>query len=298
MTITGIASKYTAAKVGPTTYRSHLAVVGFLGGNIQLSGFTEENQNDLTLASMRLANNQINEACNKFYATVELAYAVRTRTFAVQSGVISSYFGGEFVLGALVPVLYYSQVAALLSLLASYGVVFVHDRRTRRQRHSDLVLQSKHWNGERDFLIMRMQNDWNVLSRSETGGDVGWHQQLLNIGARFFATGTDATVYNFDLLRQLKEQRELVDYGVLAETSMAGVVGFDKYLRFLPIAHKNIGFCINVIKRVSGITNNCDVRMQNLEKSTILNELIFQHPYSIMYNLGQQFVPTSSTWSV
>lgn len=266
-------------------------VAGFSSQSIRASGFTEEQQNDLTLASMRLANNQINEGCNKFYATVELAYAVRTHTFAGQSGVSSDHFGGEFVLGALVPVLYYSQVATLLSLFATYGLIFVHDKRTRRERQFDQTLQSQHWKEEREFLIMRKQSDWNVLSRSEVGGDVGWHQQLLNVGARFFVTAADATGYDFGLLKELKKQPELVDYGILAETSMGEVVGFQRYLKFLPRAHKNIVFCINLIKQVSGITNHCDIRMQNLENS-ILREILFEHPYSSQLELWKQFTPT------
>jgi hypothetical protein len=161
---------YEAAKIGPNKYQSHLDIAGFSRQSIQTSGFTREQQNDLTLASMRLANNQINEACNKLYATVELAYAVRARTFPGQSGVSSDFFSGEFVLGALVPVLYYSQVAALLSLLATYGIVLVHDGRSRRERQFDQTLRSEHWGKEREFVIMRKQSDCNVLSRSTVGG--------------------------------------------------------------------------------------------------------------------------------
>jgi hypothetical protein len=286
-----VISHYGAAKIGPRKHRSHVNVAGFSSQSIRASGFTEEQQNDLTLASMRLANNQINEGCNKLYATVELAYAVRTRTFAGQSGVSSDHFSGEFVLGALVAVLYYSQVATLLSLFATYGLILVHDKRTRQERQFDQTLQSQHWKKEREFLIMRKQSDWNVLSRSEVGGDVGWHQQLLNVGAMFFATAGDATGYDFDLLKELKKQRELVDYGILAETSMGEVVGFERYLKFLPRAHKNIVFCINLIRQVSGITNNCDARVQTLEKS-ILREILFEHPYSVQLELWKQYTPT------
>lgn len=293
LTITDIASNYAAAKTGPRAYRSHLDVVGFSGPSIRDSGFTEEEQNDLTLAAMRLANNQINEACNKHYATVELAYAVRGRTFPGETGVSHDYFSGEFVLGALIPVLYYSQVAALLSFFASYGLLLVFDKRSRRQRQSDHVLQSHGWREEREFLIMRIQNDWKVLSRSEVAGDVGWHQQLLNLGGRFFASGVDVAGYDFDLLKDLKKQRELVDYDILAEISMGRVVGFDKYLKFLPSAHKNICACINAIKQISGITQNCDVRIQKLEKS-ILSELLQEHPYSVKYELWKEFVPSTS----
>jgi hypothetical protein len=290
LTIAQAILDYEAAKIGPRKYRSHVDIAGFSSQIIRTSGFTKEQRNDLTLASMRLANNQINEACNKLYATVELAYAVRMRTFPGQSGVSSDYFSGEFVLGALVPVLYYSQVAALLSLLASYGIVLVHDKRTRRERQFDQTLQSQHWREEREFLVMRKQSDWNILSRSEVGGDVGWHQQLLNVGARFFATAADATGFDFNLLKELKKQRELVDYGILAETSMGEVVGFERYLKFLPRAHKNIVFCINLIKQVSGITNHCDIRMQKLERS-ILRELLFEHPYSVQLELWKEFTP-------
>jgi hypothetical protein len=123
------------------------------------------------------------------------------------------------------------------------------------------------------------------------GGDrIGWHQQLLNVGARFFATVTDAAGFDFDLLRELKKQRELVDYGILAEISMGEVVGFQRYLKFLPRAHKNIAFCINLIKQVSGITNHCDIRMQKLEGS-ILRELLIEHPYSVQLELWKEFTP-------
>jgi hypothetical protein len=296
LTIAQVILQYEAAKIGPSKYRSHVDIAGFSGQSMQVSGFTKEQQNDLTLASMRLANNQINEACNKLYATIELAYAVRTRTFPGPSGVSSDSFSGEFVLGALVPVLYYSQVAALLSLLASFGMVLVHDKRSRRERQFDQTLQSQHWGEERESLIMRKRSDWNVLSRSTVGGNVGWHQQLLNVGSRFFATVADAAGFDFNLLKELKKQRELVDYGILAEISMGEVVGFQRYLKFLPRAHKNIAFCINLIKQVSGITNHCDIRMQKLEGS-ILRELLFEHPYSVVLELWKEFTPVFTAGS-
>lgn len=114
-------------------FKNHWQVAGLWSGeSLKVSGFTNDEKVCLTLDSMRLANNQINEACNKLYATVELANAVQKRLD--KEGIASDRFSGEFILGALVPVLYYSQVAALLSLLSSYGILFVRDQRVKAER--------------------------------------------------------------------------------------------------------------------------------------------------------------------
>ena len=238
---------------------------------------------------MRLANNQINEACNKFYATVQLAHTVRERTFLGQVGVSADTFGGEFVLGALIPVLYYSQVAALLSLLSSYGLLFVRDRRDKHQRNIDSRLKSTGCMNDWGFLLMRTWDDWHLMSRREEGKHSRFHKQLLRIAERFFASGTDIASFDSKLLNQLKGLCESVDYSILGETSLAGLIGFEQYLRFLPRAYNNIVFCIQVISRISGITNRCDVRIRNLRP--LLDELL-QHPYSVKLELWKHLPPT------
>ena len=288
--LASITSHYRAAKSRCRTYRNHLEIVGLSDyGFLKVSGFARDERYHLTLASMRLANNQINEACNKFYATVELARTVKDRTYLGQEGISSEHFGGEFILGALIPVLYYSQIASLLSLLSSYGVVFVRDKRSREQRHMDHVLKSQNWGNQFEFFVMRTRHDYVVHSRSEVGNTSRFHQQLFTIAEKFFASGVDVKLFDFNLLRELKKQRELVDYSVLGETTIKEAMGFDTYLKFLPKALNNLRCCIEVINRISGITNNCDIRLSNLEKS-ILPEL-FQHPYSIKVDLSKQIFP-------
>ena len=279
---------YKSADIGPRTHKAHLHIIGLADQcSLRLSGFSAEERNDLSVASMRLANNQINEACNKLYATVQLAHTVRERTFLGQVGVSADTFGGEFVLGALIPVLYYSQVAALLSLLSSYGLLFVRDRRDKQQRSVDSTLKSAGWVNDWEFLLMRTRDDWRLMSRREEGKHTRFHKQLLRIAERFSASGTDVASFDFELLNQLKGLRESVDYGILGETSLAGVIGFEQYLKFLPRAYHNITFCIQTISRISGITNGCDVRIaQNLKP--LLDELS-RHPYSVKLELWKGF---------
>jgi hypothetical protein len=248
-------------------------VVGLSGERtIKISDFAEDEKINLTRSSMMLANNQINEACNKLYATVELANAARKRTYSGEEGIASDFFSGEFILGALVPVLYYCQVAALLSLLSTYGILFLRDRREKEQRRKDQVLKNLKWMSEHEFLIIRMQKDWRVTSRSQECKSDGWHIQLVSIGRRFLASGVDCSGFDFELIEELKTQRERADYRVLGGTSMESV-GFQKYLELLPRAHSNIRYCISAIRRVTRITNNCDTRLTNLEKTELANLL-------------------------
>ena len=299
--IPDLAAAYRNAVSGPNSSRNFIGILGIHGRNvIKVAGFTQDENNSLTLATMLLANNQINEACNKFYATVELANAVKERTFSGSIGVSSDHFSGEYVLGALIPVLYYSQVAALLSLFSAYGLLFVRDRRTRQERQPDSELQRLGMQQEYDFLVIRTQNGWSLRSRSQmAGGNRNrFHQQLIAIGNRFFASGTDANGFDFNLIRDLKAKRELADYSILGYVSQRDVMGsFESYMRFLPRAYANIKFCIETISRIDRITNNCDRRIHTLESSALA--LLFTHPISIQLNLLAQmpssFVVTTTT---
>jgi hypothetical protein len=107
---------------------------------------------------------------------------------------------------------------------------------------------------------------------------------------RFFASGTDVVSFDFDLLNQLKTLREQVDYSILGETSLSGVIGLDTYLKYLPRGYGNIMLCIQTISRISGITNGCDVRVQRHLKP-LLDQLL-QHPYSVKLELWKQLPST------
>lgn len=296
-----LAEAYRSAASGSQSRKNFIQILGIHGQNvIKVAGFTQDETNSLTLATMSLANNQINEACNKFYATVELASAVKERTFGGSIGVSRDHFSGEYVLGALIPVLYYSQVAALLSLFSAYGLLFVRDRRTRDERRSDPELTRLGWQQEYEYLVIRTQHGWVIKSRSQVAGGnrSRFHQHLIAIGERFFASGTDAIGFDFGLIRDLKAKRELADYSILGYTSQRDVMGsFESYMRFLPRAYKNIKFCMEVISTVDRIVNNCDRRMRTLETSSLA--LLFTHPVSIQLNLLAEmplsFVVTTTT---
>lgn len=285
-TLPELASAHRNAASGPISSNGYFDILGIHGQNMmKVAGFSDDEKNSLTLTTLWLANNQINEACNKFYATVELANAVKERTRGGSIGMSSDHFSGEFVLGALIPVLYYSQVAALLSLFSSYGLIFARDKRNRQTRRSDPELRRLGMQDEYEYLVIRSRNDWVVKSRSlVAGGNKNrFHQQLIGVAERFFNSGTDANGFDFDLIRELKTQRELVDYSILGSTSMVSVMGFEHYMRFLPRAYKNIKFCIQVISVIDRITNNCNTRMETLERSELA--LLFTHPVSIRLNL-------------
>lgn len=285
-TLPDLAEAYRSAASGPHSSNDYFDILGIDGQNMmKVTGFSDDEKNSLTLITLLLANNQINEACNKFYATVELANAVKDRTLGGSIGVSSDHFSGEFVLGALIPVLYYSQVATLLSLFSSYGLIFARDRRNRQTRRSDPELRRLGMHDEYEYLVIRSRNDWLVKSRSlVAGGNKNrFHQQLIGIADRFLNSGTDANGFDFDLIRELKAQRELVDYRILGATSMESAMGFEHYMRFLPRAYKNIKFCIQVISVIDRITNNCDNRIRTLESSALA--LLFTTPVSIRLNL-------------
>ncbi|MGO9643898.1 MAG: hypothetical protein ACLPY5_04015 [Candidatus Bathyarchaeia archaeon] len=285
-----VAALYKAVNSASRASINHLGIV--FGNTIKTSGFSDPEKDAFTMTTLLLANNQINEACNKFYGTVELANSVKERTWGGSAGVSSTQFSGEFTLGALIPVLYYSQVAALLSLFSSYGLIFVRDPRSKQIRRQDAELTRLGWQDEHEFLIVRSYSDWLVKSRSRVaqGSRNRFHQQLISIGQRFFMTCSDATGFDFDLVRELKTQRESVDYNLLGATSMLRAVGFQRYLQFIPRAYKNIKFCIQTISKIDRITNNCDLRMQWLEGSALA--LLFTHPYTIRLNLLQQMPST------
>jgi hypothetical protein len=74
-----------------------------------------------------------------------------------------------------------------------------------------------------------------------TGGNKNrFHQQLIAIGERFFASGTDAGGFDFDLIRELKTKRERVDYTILGDVSMLNGIGFQNYMQYLATMNSSI----------------------------------------------------------
>jgi hypothetical protein len=111
---------------------------------------------------------QSNESCNKVWSTMELLYALtpRKRTYS-----LCDSFDVEFTGSTIIPTLYYAQVAALTSLMSSYGSVSIRDKNT-----------------DQSYNLVRTKNGWRLDHRNRhirdllgVKADPGWHKRIRQI---------------------------------------------------------------------------------------------------------------------
>src|SRR5438445_992037 len=73
--------------------------------------------------SIYAANQQLNEACNKCWAIVELVHATSPSIWRTAYFPIGSSFGQPFLMGTVLPTLYYANISAIISAMSSLGVI-------------------------------------------------------------------------------------------------------------------------------------------------------------------------------
>ena len=274
----------------------------FLGisgiGDLKTNGFSDDEKKLLNKYSIYLANNQINEACNKFWAIVELLnitspkvwrntpkeinnleYTLQMANAADLPEIlpwdlseISSLnyyqnplgedFSNTYMGGTIIPVLYYSQITALLSILSSYGCVLIRD-----EREKSLV-----GNKKRELILLRKENDWNLVGRRHFISNLpigkklsGWHIEIIQLFGGLKKCDIEFPNVNINLIDKLREMRAVADYGILGEVTMGGVADITDIVKLIPIAIKNIEIGVNHLKNVWQITNKCDTRFDKLK---------------------------------
>ena len=193
--------------------------------------------------------NQVNEACNKLWGTMEL-YNQLAKGPPIYSG-----FNPGYLSSTTVPTLHYANMSALVSLITLFGVC------------SWVEKGQKNW----FYNLVRTSNGLIIKERTkhlvDTFGTakVGWHQQVIQMYEGFCNHGISLPDINIIETKRLLSERNRVQYDILTQTTMKGMYG-NGYFSFLPAVIKNIGVAINNLSEVvNPLPNGADKRFSSLE---------------------------------
>ncbi len=209
----------------------------------------------LNVLALFSANQQLNEACNKMWATAELANITRVSVWRRKYDPVGPGFGGIFVSSTLIPTLYYAQISAMISLLASFGCLPILSRGV-------------------PFYLVRTQEGWKAYNRrvyvaSVCGRKInGWHEQIIE-------TYFSLTTRNISLPRlpqrdvaKLKELRNEMHYNILGDLKMwrtparRGMIA-----KLVPVVDNTIVSAICVLRSIKSVSTGCDERYSSLRES-------------------------------
>jgi hypothetical protein len=210
-----------------------------------------KNQEELMLVySLCRANHQINEAANKIWSTLELAYSVKDRnTRLVKS------FSHRFLQGTLIPSLYYSLLSAIVSNLCIYGIVSF---RYKKQ----------------DLLLARETDSWKLFDRKTylkehfSKSSDSWHDQVQIIYEGLVHENYQVPELDKIKMKQLKDHRNKMHYLILSDITMSDeFVGIEPYFEFFPFCLIFIKNSLDLIQSVWTITKGTDERLKELYQS-------------------------------
>ena len=219
------------------------------------------NSQDATLLdiySLCRSHNQLNEACNKLWATIELAYVV-------SPGIKEKYnycllgenFNRDFLLGKLIPTLYYSQISAIISILSSFGCISLH-----------YYIQDKNI----FYNLVRTHDGWKIYERKKyltlfsKNPSKSWHSQIIQILEIFLNKIRDFPRIDYSETHKLSILRNKTHYGILGSVSASQVMGIQKYFEYLPLVVNTIIMSSELLKKFSEYTPYFDyeTRFKNL----------------------------------
>ena len=191
--------------------------------NIKKANFSEDENLHFDYYSIKRFSHQLNEACNKLWGSIELAYAINSNRLCQK---FTHHFSG----GSLIPNLYYSTLSAMVSVMCGFGVISF--------RH---ILERQ------DYFLIRTGSGWKLFPRMEYIISIskkpvmGWHEQSIKTYETLIGLGYELPDVDFNELSELKNLRNKFHYYILGKTSMEEFFGIDEFFGHLP-------FVLNVIK--------------------------------------------------
>ncbi|MGI0091104.1 MAG: hypothetical protein ACREBS_05300, partial [Nitrososphaerales archaeon] len=206
----------------------------------------------LNVLSVFNANQQINEACNKMWATAELSNVGRGSVWKHGYSPIGKEFSTLFLSGTLIPTLYYSQVSAMISSLSIFGCVPILVNGTPYY----LVRTVEGWKSfvRRNFIK-------EILGKKVTG----WHEQIIETYFGLIMEKIRLPKVSQSKLMRLKKLRNEMHYNVLGDIKMWRVIARrEEYQNFVPFVDKTICGSIELLQTVTKVTNGCDNRYSKL----------------------------------
>lgn len=204
--------------------------------------------------SILRANQELNEACNKFWSAVELANITSPAIWKKTYKPLGEGFSGLFVVGATIPTLYYSEVSALISMLTIFGVVPIKM-------------------GDPQYFV-RCKDGWRIFVRKRYLQDVlgtsarTWHGEFTATYEALLRKGIDLPPLNLKGLVKLRDLRNEVHYEVLSDLKMWRAIRYKTaFKRHLPHVMETIAQAIQTISTIKLVTTGCDERFKNLKEN-------------------------------
>jgi len=205
--------------------------------------------------SVYSANQQLNEACNKLWATVELANVTSAEVWKKNYFPIGENFSRTFLLGTLIPTLHYSQLSAVISILSIFGCIPV-------------IVNKK------PFFLIRTKSGWGLFYRptyirDELGiSSHGWHEQIIRTYDELGRRGIRLPSLNIKKILALKDLRNSMHYEILGDLRMSRAFKSRKaYSKYLQSVISTIDVAVENLSKVKKITSGCDARLENLKNN-------------------------------
>jgi hypothetical protein len=181
--------------------------------------------------SLFRATNQLCEAANKLWSTVELYAQVRRfPRFCKQ-------FNTGFLLSSTIPTLYYANMSAMLSIMTCYGIISI-----RSQGQS--------------INLIRTEDGFKLFNREKYLRDMfgqcphGWHDQIIQMYEEFPQKGINLPDINLKKVKELKGLRNQYHYDILSETTMANVFGEIQYFNRLDNVLHSVQVGLDTITKI------------------------------------------------
>lgn len=201
------------------------------------------------------ANQQLNEACNKLWATAELTNVTGRNVFGKTYQAVGNGFNGSFILGTTIPTLYYSQLSAIVSVLSAFGCVPV-------------MINSKR------YYLLRFSDGWTIQPRTEyISKNLGinadsWHDVILKTYKSLRSKGVKMPDMNIERTFDLKKLRNQMHYEVLGDLKMWRAYQNRKtYFRYSAFVFRSLQSAINNLAQLKKVTTNCDKRFAELKEN-------------------------------
>ena len=207
--------------------------------------------------SIYSANQQLNEACNKLWATVELANLTSKNVRKERYQPIGEDFSGTFMLGTLIPTLYYSQISTIISILSSFGCIPILIRRA-------------------PYYLLRTINGWALFRRRTYIRQVlgierkSWHDTIIKTYESLTNKGVRLPRITIRKTFALKKLRNEMHYEILGDLKMWRMFKDNKaYLKHLPAVIKTVETALSNLSKIKKVTTGSDERFHNLKDNLL-----------------------------
>jgi len=192
---------------------------------------------------------QVNEACNKLWATVELYYGMKT------GRKLCRRFNENFLPTSTIPTLHYANISAILSILSLFGLASIAYKKGRL-RFYNLVRTA-------DGIILIERN--KHLSKIFGTAKRGWHEQILQMYEGLRGKRIELPEIDMEGCKRLMKARLKYHYDILGQTTMRDAYGVERYFDLIPVAIRSVKSAVESLCRIVGsLPNKCDSRFDEL----------------------------------